>query len=267
MSGSFDGKVAVVTGGTQGVGLATARLVAERGAAGVVICGRNEQRGAEAAEELRRLGAEPLFVRADLSLPGDCFAVIDRADEVFGRIDTLLNCCGSTKRGTVETTTPDLWEYLFAVNVRAPFFLIQRSLPVMRRGGRGGTIVNIGSIAAYGGQPYIVAYSAAKAALLVLTKNLANALRWERIRVNALNIGWTATPTEHEVQTTFHNLGEDWLATVSANQPFGRLLSPEDVARAMAFLASDESSLMTGSIVDFDQTVVGTADDNPIGKI
>lgn len=136
----------------------------------------------------------------------------------------------------------------------------------MRQGGRGGTIVNIGSIAAYGGQPYIVAYSAAKAALLALTKNLANALRWERIRVNALNIGWTATPTEHEVQTTFHGLGEDWLDKVSANQPFGRLLSPEDVARAMAFLASDESSLMTGSIVDFDQTVIGAADDNPIGK-
>lgn len=266
MSGSFDGKVAVVTGGTQGVGLATARLVVRRGAAGVVICGRDERKGNEAAAELRRLGAESLFVRADLSVAEDCLAVIDRAEAAFGRIDTLLNCCGSTKRGTVETTTPDLWEYLFAVNVRAPFFLIQRSLPIMRRGGRGGTIVNIGSIAAHGGQPYIVAYCAAKAALLVLTKNLANALRWDRIRVNALNIGWTATPTEHELQTTFHGLGEDWLEKVSANQPFGRLLSPEDAARAMAFLASDESALMTGSIVDFDQTVIGTADDNPVDR-
>lgn len=106
MPGSFDGKVAVVTGGTQGVGLATARLIAERGAAAVVICGRNEPRGAEAAEELRRLGAKSLFVRADLSLPGDCFSVIDRACDAFGRIDTVLNCCGSTKRGTVDTTTP-----------------------------------------------------------------------------------------------------------------------------------------------------------------
>ena len=158
------------------------------------------------------------------------------------------------------------WDYLFAVNVRAPFFLIQRAVPVMRRGGRGGTIASIGSIAAHGGQPYIAAYVAAKAALLALTKNLANALRWDRIRVNALNIGWTATPTEHELQTNFHGLGEDWLERVSANQPFGRLLSPEDVARALAFLASDELALMTGSIVDFDQTVVGTVDDNPIGK-
>jgi NAD(P)-dependent dehydrogenase (short-subunit alcohol dehydrogenase family) len=267
VSGSFGGKVAVVTGGTQGVGLATAQLLAERGAAAVVICGRNAERGDQAAAELRRPGTEILFVRADLSRPEDCFAVIDRAADAFGRIDTLLNCCGSTRRGTLETTTPELWEYLFAVNVRAPFFLIQRAVPVMVRGGRGGTIVNIGSIAAHGGQPYIVAYSAAKAALLVLTKNLANALRWQRIRVNALNIGWTATPTEHEVQTTFHGLGEDWVEKVSANQPFGRLLAPEDVARAMAFLASDESSLMTGSIVDFDQTVVGTVDDNPIGKL
>ena len=267
MTDAFAGKSIVVTGGTQGVGLATARLLAERGAAAIAICGRNETNGCQAEQELRARGTQALFVPADLSRQEDCFRVIDGAAEAFGRIDSLINCCGSTKRGTLETTTLDLWDYLFAVNVRAPFFLIQRAVPVMRRGGRGGTIASIGSIAAHGGQPYIAAYVAAKAALLALTKNLANALRWDRIRVNALNIGWTATPTEHELQTNFHGLGEDWLERVSANQPFGRLLSPEDVARALAFLASDESALMTGSIVDFDQTVVGTVDDNPIGKV
>jgi NAD(P)-dependent dehydrogenase (short-subunit alcohol dehydrogenase family) len=263
----FVGKSVVITGGTQGVGLATARLFAERGAEAVTICGRNEVRGEKAAAELRNRGVASLFVRADLANEADCFDVIDRATEQFGRIDSLINCCGSTKRGTLESTTPDLWDYLFAVNVRAPFFLIQRVVPIMRNGGRGGTIANIGSIAAHGGQPYITAYCAAKAALLVLTKNLANALRWDQIRVNALNIGWTATPTEHELQANFHGLGDNWLERVSANQPFGRLLTPEDVARALAFLASDESALMTGSIVDFDQTVVGTVDDNPIGDI
>jgi NAD(P)-dependent dehydrogenase (short-subunit alcohol dehydrogenase family) len=261
---SFRGKSVVVTGGTQGVGLATARLLVQRGASSVAICGRNEANGRAAEKELRELGASALFVRADLSRPADCFDVIDRAEAAFGRIDSLINCSGATNRGTLESTTPELWDYLFAVNVRAPFFLIQRAVPVMRRGGAGGTIANIGSIAAHGGQPYITAYCAAKAALLVLTKNLANSLRWDRIRVNALNIGWTATPTEHELQSNFHGLGEDWLERVSAAQPFGRLLSPEDVARALAFLASDESGLMTGSIIDFDQRVIGAQDDNPV---
>jgi NAD(P)-dependent dehydrogenase (short-subunit alcohol dehydrogenase family) len=264
---AFLGKSVVVTGGTQGVGLATARLLVRRGAANVTICGRNEENGRKAAAELEVLGAHALFVPADLSKSGDCFAVIDKTAEKFGRIDSLINCCGSTKRGTLENTTPELWDYLFAVNVRAPFLLIQRAVPIMRQGGRGGTIANIGSIAAHGGQPYITAYCAAKAALLILTKNLANSLRWDRIRVNALNIGWTATPTEHELQTKFHGLGEDWQERVAAKQPFGRLLSPEDVARALAFLASDESALMTGSIVDFDQTVIGTVDDNPIDGV
>lgn len=264
MAGDFDGKSVIVTGSTQGVGLATARLVAERGAAAVTICGRNQENGRKAVELLEAVGTRAIFVRADLSQQEDCLAVIDHAAEAFGRIDSLINCCGSSKRGTLENTTQELWDYLFAVNVRAPFFLIQRAVPVMRRGGQGGTIANIGSIAAHGGQPYITAYSASKAALLVLTKNLANSLRWDRIRVNALNIGWTATPNEHEVQTKVHDLGEDWLERVSANQPFGRLLTPEDVARALAFLAGDESALMTGSIVDFDQTVIGTFDDNPI---
>ena len=135
----------------------------------------------------------------------------------------------------------------------------------MRREGRSGTIVNIGSIAAYGGQPYISAYCASKAALVVLTKNLANSLRWDRIRVNILNIGWTNTPTEHALQTGYHKLGDGWLEKVSKNQPFGRLLEPVDVAKGLLFLASDESSLMTGAVVDFDQTVIGAFDDNPIG--
>jgi NAD(P)-dependent dehydrogenase (short-subunit alcohol dehydrogenase family) len=263
---SFAGKSVVVSGGTQGVGLATARLIAERGAHAVTICGRNEINGTAAAASLEDYGTQSLFVRADLARQADCFAVIDSAAQTFGRIDTLVNCCGSAKRGTLDDTTEELWDYIFAVNVRAPFFLIQRAVPIMRSGGRGGSIASIGSIAAHGGQPYLTAYCAAKAALVTLTKNLANSLRWDRIRVNALNIGWTATPTEHELQTKFHGLGEGWLERVSALQPFGRLLSVTDVAKALAFLTSDESGLMTGAVVDFDQTVVGTVDDNPSGK-
>ncbi len=264
---SFTGKSVVVTGGTQGVGLATARLVALRGAEAVTICGRNEVNGRQAERALQALGTKALFVPADLSQVEDCYRVVDDAARVHGRIDSLINCCGVAKRATLESTSPELWAYVLDVNVRAPFLLIQRAAPIMKAGGKGGTIVSIGSIAAHGGQPYLTAYCAAKAALLVLTKNLANSLRWDRIRVNALNIGWTATPTEHEIQANQHGLGPDWLSQVAASQPFGRLLTPDDVARALAFLASDESAVMTGSIVDFDQTVIGAFDDNPSRKV
>lgn len=260
---NFSSKAIVITGGTLGVGRATARMFAEAGARAIAICGRNEANGAAAVDELRARGAVAIFVRADLAEPEDCFRVIDHAAEEFGTLDGLVNCTGSTKRGTLEDTSVDLWNHLFNVNTRAPFLLSQRIVPHLRKQG-GGTIVNIGSVAAHSGQPYIMAYSAAKAALLTLTKNMANSLKWDRIRVNALNIGWTATPTEHDLQANFHGLGEDWMEKVEAVQPFGRLLKPEDVARGLAFLSCDDSLPMTGAVVDFDQHVVGGIDDNPL---
>ena len=96
-----------------------------------------------------------------------------------------------------------------------------------------------------------------------MTRALANALKGDRIRVNTLNIGWTNTPREHLVQTEVHGRPQDWLAQASAAQPFGRLLQPDEVARAIAFLTSAESGLMTGAVIDFDQQVIGTRDDNP----
>lgn len=259
----FSNQSIVISGGTQGVGLATAKLFAKCGAEAIAICGRNKANGEAAKEELRARGVRAVFVCADLANPEDCRNVIDTAAEKFGTLDSLVNCAGSTKRGTLESTSVDLWDDLFNVNVRAPFLLSQRIVPYLRDQG-GGTIVNIGSVAAHSGQPYIMAYSAAKAALLTLTKNMAHSLKWDRIRVNTLNIGWTATPTEHDLQANFHGLGEDWLTKVESGQPFGRLMRPEDIAKALGFLASSDSGLMTGAVVDFDQHVVGGVDDNPL---
>jgi NAD(P)-dependent dehydrogenase (short-subunit alcohol dehydrogenase family) len=152
---------------------------------------------------------------------------------------------------------------MFAINVRAPFFLIQDAVTIMRREGTPGTIVNILSMSSHGGQPFICAYSASKAALAGLTKNVAYSLMRDRIRVNGLNIGWMSTPGEDAIQKRAHGAADGWLDEAKAKQPFGRLLEPAEVAKAIAFLASAESGMMTGSLVDFDQSVLGCYDAAP----
>ena len=260
---SLAGKIAIVTGGTQGLGEATARLFVARGAAGIVICGRNAERGALVKGDLETLGADTVYVQADLGRLDDVRRVVKAADETFGRVDCLVNVAASTDRGTILDTSPDLYEKMFAVNVRAPFFLMQDAATVMRREGIEGTIVNILSMSSHGGQPFICAYSASKAALAGLTKNVAYSLMRDRIRVNGLNIGWMNTPGEDAIQKREHGAMDGWLDQAKAKQPFGRLLETTEVAKAIAFLVSDESGMMTGSLVDFDQSVLGCYDAPP----
>lgn len=253
----LEGRVVLVTGGGQGIGEATARLAAIRGARGIALCGRSTDKLERVAAGLAGIapGCETLCVGADLERVEDCFRFVDEAADRFGAIHHLVNAAGLTDRGTIDDTSPELFDRTFAVNVRAPFFLMQRALPHLRH--VGGTIVNVASIVAHGGPPMISAYCASKAAVGVLSKNVANAVSRDRVRVNALNMGWTATPGEHAVQTGWHGRDEGWLAETDAEQPFGRLTRPEDVARAIVFLLGPESGVMTGSIVDFEQHVIG----------
>jgi NAD(P)-dependent dehydrogenase (short-subunit alcohol dehydrogenase family) len=263
----FINKIAVITGGTQGLGEAAARLFAERGAAGIVICGRNIERGQTIAQELARQNCPTHFVQADLENVDDCRKVIAQTDITFGRVDILVNAAGITDRGTILDTSPELFDRMFAINTRAPFLLMQDAAKIMRREKIPGTMINILSMASHGGQPFIFAYSGAKAALAALTKNAAYSLMRDHIRVNGLNIGWTDTPGEDHTQKHFHNADDSWLARAESNQPFHRLLKSREVAQAIAFLASDESGLMTGSLIDFDQSVNGCFDapPHPIG--
>jgi NAD(P)-dependent dehydrogenase (short-subunit alcohol dehydrogenase family) len=149
------------------------------------------------------------------------------------------------------------------VNTRAPFFLMQEAAKIMRREGTEGRMVNILSMSAHGGQPFITAYCGSKGALATLTKNVAFSLMPWRIRVNGLNIGWMSTPGEDRIMRTYHGADDDWLENAAKEQPFGRLLDPREVARAVAFLASTESGMMTGSIIDFDQSVLGCWESAP----
>jgi NAD(P)-dependent dehydrogenase (short-subunit alcohol dehydrogenase family) len=257
----FRDKVFVVTGGNQGLGAAVSLLLAERGARGLVICGRNQQAGAAQVDKLRAAGCETWFVAADFSDPASCERVIAEAESRFGTLHGLVNCAGMSDRGTILDTTPQLFDAIFAVNVRAPFFLMQAAIRLMIANHVAGSIVNIITMSSHGGQSFLTPYAASKGALVTLTKNVAFSAMRNRIRVNGLNIGWMDTPHEDQIQKQYHNASEDWLEKAEREQPFGRLLKPQEVARSVAFLLSEESGMMTGAIVDFDQNVVGCSDD------
>jgi NAD(P)-dependent dehydrogenase (short-subunit alcohol dehydrogenase family) len=260
---SLAGKIGVITGGTQGLGEAIAHLFADRGAAGLVIAGRNQDNGKRVQAALAAKGAQAAYVPADLAKVEDARAVTRAAGEKFGRIDVLVNAAGITDRGTIWDTSPELFDRMFAVNVRAPFFLMQEAALMMRQTGTAGTIVNILSMSGHGGQSFISAYSASKGALLTFTKNVAFSVMRYGIRVNGLCIGWMDTPGEDRIMRTYHGASDGWLGAAEAGLPVGRLLKTDEVARAVAYLASAESGMMTGSIIDFDQAVLGCYEQAP----
>lgn len=252
-------KVAVVTGSTQGLGEAIARqLAADKMVGGLVLCGRNADKGHRVAQQLTSQDCRAVFVPADLARTEDCRSVIDAARREFGRIDYLVNSAATSERGTILDSTPELFDRIMALNVRAPFFLIQGALKLMIEQGIRGSIVNIISMSSHGGQPFLTPYSMSKGALVTLTKNAANSVVNRQIRINGLNLGWMDTPGEEAIQKRFHNASDQWLKEAERMQPFGRLIKPDEVAQVVAFLLSDKSGLMTGSIIDFDQNILGT---------
>lgn len=256
----IDGKIAVVTGGTQGLGAACARTFALAGAAGVAIVGRGREKGeAKAAEITAETGVPVRMITADLGNIDDVQRIIPEADAAFGKVDILVNAAALTDRGNLLNTTPDLFDQMFAVNVRAPFFLMQDAVKVMEREGVEGRIVNIGSASERAGQPFLAPYSASKGALASLTRNSGFALMRNRIHVNQLNIGWMASDHERELQLE-ESGNPDWEAKAKAALPFGRLLDPNEVAKAVLWMASNDSGMMTGAVVHFDQSVWGGYD-------
>lgn len=252
--GKLQDRIALITGSSQGMGAGIARCLHREGAC-ILLHGRELERGRELARELRQSGPDADFHDGDLADPEACRSLVAAAVARFGGLDILVNCAGDTSRGTVADTSLELWDRIFAVNVRAPFLLIQAALPHLRQS-RSPAIVNIGSINAYIGEPRLLAYSASKGALMTMTKNLASGLGRERIRVNQINPGWTLTEGEEQVKTVAEG-NPGWKAEALRSRPFGRLLLPEDIGRAALFLASDDSAAMSGAILDYEQFPVG----------
>ena len=257
LSTQYKNKVVIVTGSTQGSGAEVAKLFALRGAEAITICGRNEQQGLEIKSEIESIGSKCIFVKADLNEAEECQNIVKKTDSAFGKINSLINVAGFTERGTILSTTLDNYNRNFNINTRAPFLFMQDSIKIMIREKIQGTILNVLSMAMYSGMPFLTAYSGSKAALAIITKNVAKGVAGHKIRVNALNIGWTDTPGEDTIQRKFHEGGDDWLKKAEAKVPFKRLTKPIDVARAPAYFCSEESGLVTGSIIDYDQTVNG----------
>lgn len=256
----LDNKVVLVSGGTQGVGAAVARAAVDAGAT-VAVTGRREDVGKAFAAELEdRGGREAAYIAADVGDVDQALASVEEVVRRFGRIDGLVNAAGVTSRGSLTDTTPDLFDEHVAVNLRAPFFLMQAAVKDMVGRGAPGTIVNIITMSAHGGQPYLAPYVAAKAGLIGLTRNAAHAHRWDRIRINGVNIGWTETEGEDLVQRRFHGAGDDWLERAAAELPMGKLGQPDDAAALVVLLLSDRSGVVTGSIIDWDQDVPGAHD-------
>lgn len=248
---SVHGRVFVITGGTQGLGLAIARLLKGRGAAGLVLVARSEDRGKSACADLRDDCCRVVYISADLSKAEDASSVIPRAVELMkdiGPITGAVNAAATTDRGNLFTESADGFDRQFAVNVRAPFLVTQAAAKHMVDRGVTGGIVNICSVASHGGAPFVMSYSASKAALVNLTRNNAAELATKGIRVNGINMGWCFTDNENKLQTKQSD--EKWLERADKSVPLGRILRPEDVASSVGFLLSNASAMMTGSILE-----------------
>lgn len=258
--GLLDGRVVLVVGGTAGLGAGIAKAAAQAGAEGVAVTGRRAGKGAAVAARLEALGAAALFVEGDVASTDDAKAMVAQTISRFGRIDCLVNAAGITTRGSLLETTPELFDQHIAINLRGPFFTMQAAVADMVGRGAPGTIVNIITMSAHGGQPFLTPYSASKAGLIGLTKNAAYAHRWDKVRINGINIGWTQTEGEDAIQRQFHGAGDDWVEQASATLPMGKLGQVDEIAEFVVFLLSDRSGVVTGSVIDWDQTIPGAHD-------
>jgi NAD(P)-dependent dehydrogenase (short-subunit alcohol dehydrogenase family) len=250
-------KVILITGSTTGIGEGMARVFTREGAK-VMVHGRRE----DAAQALvAELGASAAFAVGELDDARVPARLIRETVDRFGRIDGLVNNAAAIVRSNIETTDSEVFDRTVAVDLKAPFLLIQAAIPHFRKQG-GGSVLNVGSINGYCGEANQFIYSICKGGLITMTRNLADAHATERIRVNHLNVGWTLTPNEYALKMK-EGLPKDWPSRVSpAFAPSGHLLSPDDIAWAAVYFLSDEAALINGAVLDVEQyPVIGR---NPV---
>lgn len=248
-------KVALITGGTSGIGEATAVLFAREGAK-VVVAGRNAQRGREVIEKIADLGGSAIFVQTDVRLAEDCRRAIDETTRTSGRLDILFNNAGVFYAHNALDCSEEEWDLQIDINLKGTFLMSKYALPGMIAQGRGVIINNSSGWGLVGGDK-AVAYCASKGGVVLLTKAMAIDHGREGIRVNCICPGDIETPMLPE-DARFRGLKwEDYLAGC-ANRPMGRVGTADEIAKVALFLASDDSSFMTGAVIAVDGG--GTAD-------
>jgi len=235
------GKRALITGGSSGIGAATARLFAAEGAR-LVVSGLDAAGCEAVAAEISDAGGSAAWIAGDLADRAFCRGLVDAAAERLGGLDILINNAGLSRRGTAEEALDADWDLVMAVNLTAPFMLARAAIPVMRRGG-GGVIVNTASELAFIGTTHNVAYCASKGAVIQLTRALALDHARENIRVNAI----CPCPVDTPLLVGFRDDADEEKRAIADETPMGRIGTPDEIAAAMLFLASDASTFMTGA--------------------
>ncbi|MCR4722902.1 MAG: glucose 1-dehydrogenase [Eubacteriales bacterium] len=239
----LEGKVAIVTGSTSGMGRATAKLFAEEGAK-VVVTGRNQGRGQEVLDDIKKVGGEAIFVQADTNTTEGCQKIVDETVKAYGTVDILFNNAGMLSMSTLLDVPQDEWQNVFNVNVTAALILTQKVAPIMKAKGKG-VIVNTASVASFAAHHGFAAYISSKHAMAGLSKSMA----WElgpEIRVNAIAPG------------LIHTAMVDSIGGVGALQqmidacPLKRPGEPEDIATVALFLACDDSAFIDGQVIKVD---------------
>src|SRR6266403_3349324 len=245
----LSGKVALITGSASGIGRATALLFAREGAA-VALADVNADSGQRVADEIVRFGGRAFFEPVDVTRAADCQRLVERAIREFGRIDVLFNNAGIIRRATVLDLSEDDWDRVMAVNVKSIYLLSREVIPHLRKVG-GGTIINTASGWGLTGGAKAAVYCASKGAVVLLTKAMAVDHGPQNIRVNCICPGDTDTGM---LRSETQQLGEasDRFLGEAAKRPLGRVGTPEEIARAALYLASDASSFVTGTALVVD---------------
>ncbi|MGD9719705.1 MAG: oxidoreductase [Pirellulales bacterium] len=240
-------KVILVTGSTTGIGEAIARRAIAEGAS-VLIHGRDAERGKALVAEL---GSRAALHVDDIADPAAPPRIVAAAIKAFGKLDALVNNAASVKRSNLSNTDAALFDAMIAVNVRAPLLLIQAAVSHLKA--TRGCVLNIGSVNGYCGEANLLAYSISKGGLMTLSRNLADALGRDGVRVNHFNVGWVLTPNEYQVKIA-DGLPPDWPDRVPRSKaPSGRLMKPEEIAAAAVYWLGDESRPISGSVLELEQ--------------